>query len=864
MDYLRLTIAVCLPWLGGYLWLAFLESRCRDHRPHPLRQVGYGLFIGYAGLQGIVLATDGANGAVEFWRIASVLTLLTAAGGLLLLRARLLTGATTPPAADLYSDDPRFVRILFWLLLCWATLHLVFAAIEILHRPVFPWDAWLNWIYRAKAWYFNGAILPMDNPQEWLLGTGTARYNVPGNSYPTFVPVLALWCASALGYWSETLVNLPVLLCGIALGLGMYGQCREFGLPRWQAALAAYLLLSIPLLGVHLALAGMADIWMVGFTGLGFVALLHGLILERRCQVVLGLGVVALGTGVKVEGLVWLLGALAVTALSLRPRQTLIGLALAGGAAALAWLGGLGSMEIPLLGRIGFEGGRVHIPLLGSYALQSFELWDDYLDNFFKSGSWHLLWSLLLLSAIGLLLVPPGRRRTVILVFYCVVAATQLFIFQSTEQGQWAEDWTAINRLPLHFAPGLVFALVVLARSLFEPGMDGGSNRLYPWISAIGLLIALAGSLTYLLTAYPGGNASTLALKAEDMRIVVGEGRRVDDVRMIEGYKNNIALLSSGPVAIDTSRLSLLRVDTRGANRKHATFFWRNGAGPDDLHSTSVSGRGVRWLNLDSLPEWSGEVRELGIVFYADDGRSVGFRALRIEPHSLAGHLGKLWHDWSELTPLSQKSVNWLPAGAAESTLPLPVLLAAWVVASMLITGLTAHKSTAAVAGAMATALLAWALLDIRWTANRFFQASTTIRDYPLISADYLEFGDDRYTKQLVDHARPTIQQDYKRTVIAAEDQDMAFQVKRAKYHALPAAVYVHEGKLESVPVRIADYLLLLKKRYSQSGQQLSVDELFAPELQKKQGERPRLVWEDENGLLYSIATASAAQDGGP
>jgi hypothetical protein len=184
-----------------------------------------------------------------------------------------------------------------------AALHLLFASIEIIYRPIFPWDAWLNWMYRAKAWFYVGSILPMDAPATCISENATAKYNVAGHNYPSFPSIIALWASTAPGRWSETLVNRPVLLCGLAMPLGLYGQCRELEIPRWLAAFSAYLLLSIPLVGNHLALAGQADGWMMEFTGLGFTALLVGLVSASRFQIALGFTMVALAIGIKNEGL---------------------------------------------------------------------------------------------------------------------------------------------------------------------------------------------------------------------------------------------------------------------------------------------------------------------------------------------------------------------------------------------------------------------------------------------------------------------------------------------------------------------------------------------------------------------------------
>ena len=277
-----LLTALLLPWLGGYVWVGTLARRFSQHPVHVCSQLGYGLFLGYAGLQGLVLAYNSATGGVTFLPIMALVIVAVALGGYLYLKSPRYFSAMSSRTTVANSNP--LENALLWLLVAWTCIHLVFVAIEILHRPVFPWDAWLSWLYRAKAWFFAGEILVMDDPDSWVRGTGTALYNVAAPNYPTFSPILALWSALALGQWSETLVNLPVLFCGMALGLAMYGQARDHALPPWAAALAAYLLLSVPLIGSHLALAGQSDIWMAGFTGLGFVAILRCLIQPCRFQ----------------------------------------------------------------------------------------------------------------------------------------------------------------------------------------------------------------------------------------------------------------------------------------------------------------------------------------------------------------------------------------------------------------------------------------------------------------------------------------------------------------------------------------------------------------------------------------------------
>ncbi|MCB1674794.1 MAG: hypothetical protein KDI01_00785, partial [Halioglobus sp.] len=714
-PYVYLSLALLLPWLDGYLWLAAAECRLHAGRGHTARQLGYGLFLGFAALQAVVLAYSHFLGAVAFWPIMAVMGLLALVGGALYL---------APTGAGLQLDSPlpgapqraapaqasRAQTVLFWLFATWAGVHLLFVAIEILHRPIFPWDAWLNWMYRAKAWYYSGHIFALDSPAQWLDGSGQTAYNVAGNHYPTFVPVLGLWAATALGRWSETLVNLPVLCCGIALGLALYGQCREYGLARWHSALCAYLLLSIPLVGAHLALAGQADIWMAGFTGLGFAALLHGMLRRRRSQVLLGLVMAALATGVKLEGGVWFAAALLTLGLATCTRSTLAALALLGTFAALGWAAGITYLELPVLGGLGIADGRVHVPLLGSYALQSFALWDDYRDNFFLVGTWHLLWLFLLLAAVSLVRLPAARLRRTLAVFYLVVLLAQLFIFQGTESGRWAEDWTAINRLPLHFSPALVFSLAILWRAFADRSADAPGAARIAAGAVLGLATTFAGAALFLYASYPAGDGQARHYSITNMRLVVGGGHSQGDIGVVDRYQNNIAILSSGPVSFEAAGLGLARIETAPGAYKRATFFWRNGTTARDLHSVDVPGQGSRWLSLGDLPAWRGHITEVGLMFYAEGDQVVRFHGLDLVPGSLGAHLDKLLRDWLHTSQWSQKSVNWLPAGAASTTLPLPALMGAWILVMALATViLAAAHRPGALATLLVSAIAAWA-----------------------------------------------------------------------------------------------------------------------------------------------------------
>ena len=66
---------------------------------------------------------------------------------------------------------------------------------------------------------------------------------------------------------------LPWILAVINLGLALYGHIRLNGSSVLTATLACYLLLSMPYLNVHTALAGYADIWLAAAFSLAIFAL---------------------------------------------------------------------------------------------------------------------------------------------------------------------------------------------------------------------------------------------------------------------------------------------------------------------------------------------------------------------------------------------------------------------------------------------------------------------------------------------------------------------------------------------------------------------------------------------------------------
>ena len=60
-----------------------------------------------------------------------------------------------------------FGKTLTGIMMVLMLVHLVFITVEIFTQPVYPWDAWLAWVYRAKAWFMAGNMENVISTADW-------------------------------------------------------------------------------------------------------------------------------------------------------------------------------------------------------------------------------------------------------------------------------------------------------------------------------------------------------------------------------------------------------------------------------------------------------------------------------------------------------------------------------------------------------------------------------------------------------------------------------------------------------------------------------------------------------------------------
>lgn len=466
-----LIIAYLLPWITGSLCLAWLQSFSRQPGNINLpRVLGYGFFLGNFICTVVVYLVYSASAQLSFVAIAAVQLFLSCVFLLLLWKKQ---DYKKPPFRitwpDLGGNRKKWVVLLLVLI----AVHILFAGYDALGRPLLPWDAWTTWTYRAKIWFLNQELSPFVGADSWLGSMQTGTYTLPAHAYPLVVSLIQLWPALAQEQWHDAAAIFPGLLAGIALLLALYGQARSLGCSPLLALIGGYLLISIPLLDAHLALPGYADVWLSGFAGLGFVALLQWSQSRSRIQLATGLLFLGLGLFIKREGSLWLMmGLLFILLQSLSWKYVFaLGLAML-----LAIFSDNALINIPWLGQLGYANGAFYLPGLGAIILQPQNAPLAVINNLFINDSWNLLF-FYLFTMLVLLLLPTGKKPRQSLVSFLVLLSMVIAaVFFLSSKGEWLKDSTAFGRLLLQMLPALVFVLIVYWQAIFPQQRTSPGN----------------------------------------------------------------------------------------------------------------------------------------------------------------------------------------------------------------------------------------------------------------------------------------------------------------------------------------------------------------------------------------------------
>jgi hypothetical protein len=454
MGIVLVTVAWLCVWIAGTLVVAALRG------PFDLRAPGEAAWTKGAGfLAGAFIATVWMRALSALgiaFGVASIgLPLVASAttAGAIAYRRGMLSAATIK-AALAEAVGLRMLdgwrRIAFAALVAWLVLRFALLFADVVLQPLYPWDAWIQWATKARVWFELHRIVPFVDTARWLAGNG-AFYTDASPNYPATVPLWQVLSSVALGRFDDALMNVPWWMLAVAFTIAIYGALRRFDFGPLAALAGAAVVATLPILDMHVALAGYADLPMAAYFTLAALALLFALEQRNRGDALVAILFAVACPTIKQPGIVWLATLAVPLCVALLPRIG-VKLVLAGFAAAVAVLLVLAQTSATVLGY------RLHLDFAPP--------WAGLLDSLFLLGTWNILWyGVVAAAAIGARDWTAPRIAPLTL----LVAAGVLFlffVFAFTNAREWVDTQTTVNRAILHLAP----LIVVWAMLVFRAG----------------------------------------------------------------------------------------------------------------------------------------------------------------------------------------------------------------------------------------------------------------------------------------------------------------------------------------------------------------------------------------------------------
>jgi hypothetical protein len=399
---------------------------------------------------------------LQFWVLAATLALLGIVGVVIQMRQRKpFNQAVASLSIPIWQ---KAVVTLLLVLLAWRYLTLLQ---EMVLRPLYAWDAWMNWVPKAIVWFHLEHLVEFVPPELWpSQNTSVSSYTL-GNEmaprYPPGVPLILLWGMIGTGTWDHSYLFLPWIMAVINLGLALFGYLRLQGSSVLIATLACYLLLSMPFLNVHTVLAGYADLWLAAAFSLAVFALSEWHLNRSWSSAALALLMALFCAQLKAPGIVFTVIIVAVFLRSLvninHMAEMLAALIFAALVAVIFWFGV--DIDIPHLGRLLIQSDRIEIPRLISYAITPHDVSGRFLNSMFVMINWNIICYLALAAALIAMLRGNLTRRIASDTLAIVAAMSfTLLVFSLREDYREITIVTTLNRVLMYSIPALVFNLL--------------------------------------------------------------------------------------------------------------------------------------------------------------------------------------------------------------------------------------------------------------------------------------------------------------------------------------------------------------------------------------------------------------------
>jgi hypothetical protein len=465
-DIFMILFALGLPLLAGSLFVCVAWSEWRQGGLALV--IGLGFPLGLVGVVGTYVLLDALGIGLQFCGVAGTQFILVAGFALILC---LRSEPKRPLVRHVQAWKPEWkglpfeVRLMVGFLLGWLAFRWIGVFVEVLVRPLQPWDAWSAYGLQAKVWFYEQHLNVFGGSERWF-ATDESLWDGDGLHHPPGIALTQLWLLQSINRWDPALMNLAWPVGLASLGLIVFSLVRLAGGSLLLGVGGVWILFSIPILNVSVVLAGMGDFWigvylLVGLSGIWLMRLGCG----YGIVWVIAVAMCGLLT-FKNSGIFWfpVIG-LAFASCFLRLKLAFV-LVIVSVCSAIFYLYLLGEpVRVSWLGWFGFADGDLVIPNLDS-------MWDPLARHLFIIPNWHLLWYvapvLMILSIFGLS-KDAALAGFSLSIWAGVVLLALIFRFSFVNLS--VVDGTGVNRYILHLVPSVVvFSFLTLVRCVQQAG----------------------------------------------------------------------------------------------------------------------------------------------------------------------------------------------------------------------------------------------------------------------------------------------------------------------------------------------------------------------------------------------------------
>lgn len=611
-------------------------------------------------------------------------------------------------------------------------------------RDIFPWDAFTTWIYRAKAWVTTNQASSFMPINQWL-ANDAAGFSIAAAHYPISVSAIAAFSASVSGVWSDQTASLPWFFASCASCMVLFGLCR-FQTPHsyWSPLIACVMLTTSPLVHLHGALAGYADIWVMGTSGMG----LAGLCLwsQRREKQLLSISFLLLGLGCmwKLEGWVWLALGLAAFSAEIVGRRFCVRTLLAVPVIlTIIWI--LQPVDLGMLGVWGVTNNVFQFGPLGSFAmLPQNPLWNYVEMTFWRTN--FLLAMPLYLAALAVLALWQRRVALVFLLMGVGIACIHFFIFGLSPYSHFAQLGTATNRVLLQTLPVFIVTIIAAGQYMWAQLNRTGETHVTPGriktygVTLAGLALAATLPLVMLTVEATGDETGTdgkLHYDASELRAVVGKWIQGEQGFQFAGENVPIGVAKVPLASPGINPPRYLIAESWMASPETVSFYWINDETPR-VHSIPLIVSGYSVIDMAGHTDfWRHSVTEMGYLVEPIHFDVSGVRSLTFSSTLFDASKALLRH-WLTPEQLSHRLIN-----TTTGHVDAPVTLQQWFTSAFFFLcllglgwGVWAHSARATFLASLAVAVGVLWLLGAMAHLNQMLAITTPLLETERDRAD--------------------------------------------------------------------------------------------------------------------------------